>query len=172
MTENLSCNNCPTNQKKRCKEQQEKKDNLINFYLREIEKTAALYGYDISKQIKELKQTMPRITRCDVVLEKQLKRKEQECEELKNKLEKAENNCIKVFNLLSELGEKYTKLKVECEKYKKCIDDIKIINKDLLKGICDNCDWHNTDGCDPEDFVCGELIKIKQKINEVENEKV
>ncbi len=103
---------------------------------------------------------------------KQLKSKEQECKSLYNKLQKAENNCIKVFNLFSELGEKYTKLKVECEKYKKCIDDIKIINKDLLKGICDNCDWHNTDGCDPEDFVCGELIKIKQKINEVENEKV
>lgn len=55
----------------------------------------------------------------------------------------------------------------ECEKYKKCINNIKIINKDLLNDLCDNCGWHNTDGCDPEDFVCGKLIQIKQTISEV-----
>lgn len=58
----------------------------------------------------------------------------------------------------------------ECEKYKKCINDIKIINKDLFYDLCDNCGWYNTDDCDPyEDYVCESSIKIKQKINEVEN---
>lgn len=65
----------------------------------------------------------------------------------------------------------YKGLKEECEKYKKCLDEIKIINKDLLNDLCDNCGWYNTDGCDPdEDYVCESLIKIKQIINEVENE--
>ena len=55
----------------------------------------------------------------------------------------------------------------KCEKYKNCLDEIKNINKDLLNDLCDNCGWHNTDGCDPEDFVCGKLIQIKQTISEV-----
>ncbi len=61
----------------------------------------------------------------------------------------------------------------KCEKYEACINDIKIINKDLLNDLCDNCGWYNTDGCDlDEDYVCESLIKIKQIINEVGNESV
>ncbi len=104
---------------------------------------------------------------------KQLQRKEKEFKELKNKLEKAENNCIKVFNLFSELGEKYKKLKRECEKYKKCIETI----KSRVKGYKESCDKF----CDCNRKCCASCFiggaielgeDIEMDINEVENEKV
>ena len=74
----LSCDNCPEIQ--RCQEQQTKKEYAINQVLQEIPS-------EYANIIDRLKQIIPSITRCDYVLEKQLKRKEQECEELKYKVE-------------------------------------------------------------------------------------
>lgn len=69
----LSCDNCP--ESKRCQEQQTKKEYAINQVLQDIPS-------EYANVIDRLKQIIPSITRCDYVLEKQLKRKEQECEEL------------------------------------------------------------------------------------------
>lgn len=64
---------------------------------------------------------------------KKLKRKEQECKSLCNKLQKMENNCIEIFNLFSELGKKYTKSKRECENLKKELSAYG------ATGICETC---------------------------------
>ncbi len=76
----LSCDNCPEAQ--RCQEQQTKKEYAINQVLQEIPS-------EYANIIDRLKQIIPSITRCDYVLEKQLKAKEQECQELHNKYERA-----------------------------------------------------------------------------------
>ena len=73
----LSCDNCP--EFKRCQEQRTKKEYAINQVLQGIPS-------EYANIIDRLKQIIPSITRCDYVLEKQLKRKEQECERLKNEL--------------------------------------------------------------------------------------
>ena len=85
------------------------------------------------------------------------------CKENNTKLNFCKNNPNCYYKQLKRKEQK-------CRKYKKCINNIRIINKDLFNDICDNCGWHNTDSCDPEDCVCESLIKIKQIINEVENE--
>ena len=89
----LSCDNCP--ELKRCQEQQIKKEYAINQVLQDIPS-------EYTNIIHRLKQIIPSITRCDYVLEKQLKRKEKECEELKKQvtiftrqLEKANKEVVK-----------------------------------------------------------------------------
>ena len=77
ITDGLSCDNCP--EFKRCQEQQTKKEYAINQVLQDIPS-------EYANIINRLKQIIPSITRCDCVLEKQLKRKEQECEKLKQTL--------------------------------------------------------------------------------------
>lgn len=69
MIDGLSCDNCPDAQ--RCKEQQAKKEYAINQVLQDIPS-------EYANVIGRLKQIIPSITRCDYVLEKQLKREEQE----------------------------------------------------------------------------------------------
>ena len=73
----LSCDNCP--EFKRCQEQQTKKEYAINQVLQDIPS-------EYANVINRLKQIIPSITRCDYVLEKQLARKEQECEKLKTQI--------------------------------------------------------------------------------------
>lgn len=73
----LSCDNCP--EFKRCQEQQTKKEYAINQVLQDIPS-------EYANIIDRLKQIIPSITRCDYVLEKQLSRKEQECEKLKTQI--------------------------------------------------------------------------------------
>ena len=70
----LSCDNCP--EAPRCQEQQIKKEYAINQVLQDIPS-------EYTNIIHRLKQIIPSITRCDYVLEKQLKRKEQECKALR-----------------------------------------------------------------------------------------
>lgn len=82
--EDLSCDNCPDVQ--RCQEQKNKKEYAINQVLQDIPS-------EYANIIDRLKQIIPSITRCDYVLEKQLKRKEQECEELRR-------GIIKIFACL------------------------------------------------------------------------
>ena len=70
----LACVNCP--EAKRCQEQQAKKEYAINQVLQGI-------PTEYANVIARLKQIIPSVTRCDYVLEKQLKAKEQECERLR-----------------------------------------------------------------------------------------
>ena len=126
----------------------------------------------------------------DVCYYKQLKRKEQECEELKEKLEKAGSNLFLTNQALNEYKKEIIKLKKENEKLtqelygqekiinrlikqvdnqKQTFTEIKEIAENSKKDICNNCGWRNTDSCDPTDYTCGEFIKIIEKINEVEN---
>ena len=60
----------------------------------------------------------------------------------------------------------------ENRKLSKTLAKIKEIAEKAKKDICNNCGWRNTDSCVPEDYTCGEFIKILQKISEceVENE--
>lgn len=74
----LGCNNCP--EIGRCREQQERKDAIISTLL------YSLLDTDNERIISNLKELIPKITRCDVVLEKQLKRAEQEIDTLKTQL--------------------------------------------------------------------------------------
>ena len=70
----LFCDNCPEAQ--RCQEQRAKKEYAINQVLQDVPS-------EYANVINRLKQIIPSITRCDYVLEKQLKHKEQECKRLK-----------------------------------------------------------------------------------------
>ena len=72
--DDLSCDNCPEAQ--RCQEQRAKKEYAINQVLQDAPS-------EYANVIDRLKQIIPSITRCDYVLEKQLKHKEQECKRLK-----------------------------------------------------------------------------------------
>lgn len=70
----LYCDNCP--EARRCQEQQNKKEYAINQVLQNIPS-------EYANVIDRLKQIIPSVTRCDCVLEKKLKRKEQEYNKLK-----------------------------------------------------------------------------------------
>ena len=127
----LSCDNCA--EFKRCQEQQTKKEYAINQVLQDIPS-------EYSNIIDRLKQIIPSITRCDYVLEKQLKRKEQECEELKHKVE----------------------LMMDCEsckvdEYKQTLTEIKDIAEKQVKRAPDG-----------ETFARPEIKQILQKISECE----
>ena len=58
---------------------------------------------------------------------KQLKRKEQECLTLINKNNRLEEKYNTIEMLLDGKNIQYNQLKQECEKYKKCINDIRDI---------------------------------------------
>lgn len=126
MTENkkktideLECNNCPD--KKRCYKQRERKDNIINSMLDDIKDTAIAYNCDLNNKIKILKQHLPIITRCDVVLEKQLDRKTKECDELKKIIDEAKSSKLDLKSFLvgeaiqNEYEEQINQLKAENE---------------------------------------------------------
>ena len=85
----LSCDNCP--EFKRCQEQKTKKEYAINQVLQDIPS-------EYANIIDRLKQIIPSITRCDYVLEKQLKRKEQENERYGQALIVIENIAKEDFN--------------------------------------------------------------------------
>ena len=75
----LSCDNCPEAQ--RCQEQQTKKEYAINQILQDIPS-------EYANIIDRLKQIIPFITRCDYVLEKQLKAKQQKLDKIQTICEK------------------------------------------------------------------------------------
>ena len=62
---------------------------------------------------------------------------------------------------------KCTKAYYTDDKYRSALEEIKEKIKSLNKDICNNCGWHNTDNCQPNGYVCHDLIEIKNKINEV-----
>ena len=90
---------------------------------------------------------------------KQLQRKAQECEQLKDEL--ATYGATGICETCTE------KSILQNDKYIKALREIKEIAEKAKKDICNNCGWKNTDSCDAEDYTCGEFIKILQKISEV-----
>lgn len=122
--------------------------------------------------------------------------KEQECERLKKKLKPKLKNahCVyfdgqtgwckakefircnpigcKLYTIdelstIVDLQQQLDQLKAGNSKLKQTLTEIKEIAGKAKKDICNNCGWRNIDSCDPEDYTCGEFIKILQKINEV-----
>lgn len=59
------------------------------------------------------------------------------------------------------------RLEQENKQMKSALEEIRDMVKQANKDICDNCGWHNTDGCSPNGYLCHDLIEIKNKINEV-----
>ncbi len=105
-------------------------------------------------------------------LSKQLEEKMQECEELKEKNAKLEKKLelIPCANEALQIG--YTAYKKQTEyllgksdRYRKALEEIEEIVKELKRDICNNCGWYNTDNCNPIGNVCGDLIKILDIIN-------
>lgn len=100
-----------------------------------------------------------------MLLRETLDRKEQECEELKEKYkwyDHYKEQALYNKNLCNEKSEQLDQLK-------QTLIEIKEIAEKAKKDICNNCGWRNTDNYDPEDYTCGEFIKILQKISKVEN---
>ena len=97
-------------------------------------------------------------------LYKQLKRKEQECEELKEA-----NNTLTVTRdkLLDDLWIEEESLKDYIEHYNKAVDELDQL-KQTLAEIKEIAEWHTT-SADSED-VQEDMKQILQKISEVENE--
>ena len=114
----LSCDNCP--ELKRCQEQQTKKEYAINQVLQDIPS-------EYANMIDRLKQIIPSITRCDYVLEKQLKRQEQECEDLKKIINGAKNSNLDFKSFL--VGEAVQ------NKYEQQLDQLKAENESLKEGL-------------------------------------
>lgn len=119
--EELCCRECPEKEVKRCLEQKVKYQNSINYILSFIEND------DNKEHIAELKKRIAYPTRCDVVLEKQLKRLKAENEELK----KYEYTYL----------DKYIDLKQALEEVRDiasphCSECLKIIDK-INKGLKD-----------------------------------
>lgn len=95
--------------------------------------------------------------RLQLTLKEQINKLEQENEELKKQLEFSRTHKVV--------------LDAERIKYKQALEEIREIAKSTKQDICNNCGWRNTDSCEPSEYICGELIKILTKINEVLNEK-
>ena len=129
----LSCDNCA--EFKRCREQQTKKEYAINQVLQDIPS-------EYANIINRLKQIIPSITRCDYVLEKQLKRKEQELQQAMDNYVKLDLQRVKEYNELvdlhkakeqecealqmsdNEAREIVAELKAECEELKEKIKEL------------------------------------------------
>ena len=120
----LSCTNC--SEAKRCQEQQVKKEYAINQVLQDIPS-------EYANVIARLKQIIPSITRCDYVLEKQLKRKEKSEEKLVKQIQTIcdfINNRPETFKGVNGSVDKiitdYAKRKEqECEKLKEDLIEAK-----------------------------------------------
>lgn len=97
-------------------------------------------------------------------LAEKLAKKEQECEELKEK-----NKVLQ--KLVSEL-EYSVQVGIELDdRYRKALDEIEgIIKQTKQQVFCQHCAWYNTDGCDPSDKICGDFIKILDIINKAKGE--
>ena len=138
----LSCDNCP--EFKRCQEQQTKKEYAINQFLQDIPS-------EYANIIDRLKQIIPSITRCDYVLEKQLKRKEQECNKLYIQLKadeeyhKEEENTLR--KIIKNKEERNIELYKENNNLKQTLTEIKKIAEilSLMTDEYENC--YDRDRC-------------------------
>ena len=153
--DDLSCDNCPEAQ--RCQEQRAKKEYAINQVLQDIPS-------EYANVINRLRQIIPSITRCDYVLEKQLKRKEQECEKLKKELEAVYDDCkgCPTCNEALYNANLYAK---ECRELKQTLAEIKEITepyKMTIKKICGNCKkYDDCHACCYKDINCYKYTSSK-----------
>lgn len=122
---------------------------------------------------------------CSNCYYKQLARKTQECEYLEEEKRDKINLLAQIIEILyseadedelyrvafnCEFIDKAKQLKNECDRYRKALEEIEGVTKELKQNICDNCGWHNTDGCNPCGNVCGDLIQILDIINKAKGE--
>ena len=142
----LSCDNCPEAQ--RCQEQRAKKEYAINQVLQDIPS-------EYANVITRLRQIIPSITRCDYVLEKQLKRKEQECEELKEQFKLAEP-------LYQSCNIKDRKIK----KYEQTLAEIKEIAEGMYDLWINKTKYTDIDNLVKHLLEC-ELSRIIYKLDEI-----
>lgn len=152
----LSCENCP--EKVRCDEQKQKKYDSLKYYI------SLLETEENKTIIKDLWQHIPTLTRCDVVLEKALKRlsarlagKEQELRKLK---ENSKNKCA--FRCLG--NEFYPDTQRE-------IDRLKIEVEQLQAGKSFYKTWYRAKHSDVENELGrlkAENEKLKEVINKIE----
>ena len=107
---------------------------------------------------------------------KQLKRLEAENERLKQQLAEIGKSWGEIQRLRKEkenLIEQlviYNQFENSYNNYKQFLQEIKEIAENAKRDICNNCGWRNTESCDPEDYTCGEFIKILQLITKAEEE--
>ena len=150
----LFCDNCPEAQ--RCQEQRAKKEYAINQVLQDVPS-------EYANVIDRLKQIIPSITRCDYVLEKQLKRKEQECKKLKKELASFMNgdycaNGCSLKQQLDKLKETLAEIKEIAEEcYYKC---------NSMNNCNISCKYYND--CNGEFSYL--LAYLNKQISEVEDE--
>lgn len=118
----MGCNNCSDID--RCKEQQCKKDCSIKDVIQAIKEKAGAYHCDLSKELKDLFERIPKITRCDVVLEKQLQAEREKVKTFENMLNYPE---VKVALIDVKTGERevWRKLGNKAQRYKQAIEEIK-----------------------------------------------
>ena len=112
---------------------------------------------DYRQTIERLQQECTEKTNAIIALGEQLKAKEQECEELKERLERTEEDlkyqCVDCMN-------------VKSDRYRKALEEIeKVINN-----ILNSCLGRNTVSCRPAHNVCGDLINILDIINKAKGE--
>lgn len=110
------------------------------------------------KQLQRLRAENEQLKEEVADLEDLAKFKTQRIEELQKYIEKMDKPKIEVVD--SDIAIENIKLKQALEEIR---DTVKLVCKDL----CNYCDWQNTDSCEPNEYNCGEFIKIKDKINEV-----
>lgn len=78
------------------------------------------------------------------------------------------SSVIQAYNdALERYYDKIDDLEYNNNAYRSALEEIKEKIKSLNKDICNNCGWHNTDNCQPNGYVCHDLIEIKNKIDEV-----
>ena len=169
----LSCDNCP--EFKRCQEQQNKKEYAINQVLQDIPS-------EYANIIDRLKQIIPSITRCDYVLEKQLKRKEKTearlvkqiqiiCDFINNRSEIFKGIYGGVDKIITEYAERKEK---ECEELKKYLHQ-NFKEKDKLHLIIDRlleASGYDTNTASAEDFedVYENMRYEKQQLDQLKTE--
>ena len=111
---------------------------------------------------------------------KQLARKTQECEQLKEKYEALKLENQEGYEIVDELKHEYEELENKIKKlrknlaleieasdrYRKALKEI----EEVIDSIFDRCPWRKTDSCMPVYNVCEELIKTLDIINKAKGE--
>lgn len=59
-----------------------------------------------------------------------------------------------------ELAKKSIRITTENRRLEDKLEKIKFKIKDLKNDLCDNCGWRITDNCEPNGYVCGDLLEI------------
>ena len=133
-------------------------NDMINKFCDSVEKR--INQYELEKENAELKDYSQRMENQRENYYKEYLRLKQENEKLKEEFEKTSDGLLKI----------QYKLASNCDNYRSALEEIREKIKSLNKDICNNCGWYNTDNCQPNGYVCHDLIEIKNKINEVLNE--